>query len=47
MLALCLMLLGTYYALNYTGIIGQGLEESIADFVAGLQKPSMQNKFGR
>ena len=25
MLALCLMLLVTYYALNYAGIIGQGL----------------------
>ena len=25
MLALCLMLLGTYYALNYAGIIGRGL----------------------
>ena len=25
MLALCLMLLVTYYALNYGGIIGQGL----------------------
>ena len=26
MLALCLMLLVTYYALNYTGIIGLGLQ---------------------
>ena len=25
MLALCLMLSGTYYAKNYAGIIGQGL----------------------
>ena len=25
MLALCLLLLGTYYALNYAGIIGRGL----------------------
>jgi len=28
MLALCLMLLATYYALNYAGIIGQGLKQS-------------------
>jgi len=26
MLALCLMLFATYYALNYAGIIGRGLE---------------------
>jgi len=25
MLALCLMLFATYYALNYAGIIGRGL----------------------
>jgi len=29
MLALCLMLLGTYYALNYAGIIGRGLTGAI------------------
>jgi len=29
MLALCLMLLTTYYALNYAGIIGRGLLQSI------------------
>jgi len=28
MLALCLMLLATYYALNYAGIIGRGLVKS-------------------
>jgi len=28
MLALCLMLLATYYALNYAGIIGRGLVEA-------------------
>ena len=27
MLALCLMLSGTYYAKNYAGIIGRGLTE--------------------
>jgi len=26
MLALCLMLFATYYALNYAGIIGRGLQ---------------------
>ena len=30
MLALCLMLLVTYYALNYAGIIGLGLHEAVA-----------------
>jgi len=29
MLALCLMLLATYYALNYAGIIGRGLHGKI------------------
>ena len=29
MLALCLMLSGTYYAKNYAGIIGRGLDESL------------------
>ena len=33
MLALCLMLLGTYYAKNYAGIIGRGLSMvSIAEY---------------
>ena len=29
MLALCLMLLVTYYALNYAGIIGRGLHRAM------------------
>ena len=29
MLALCLMLLGTYYAQNYAGIIGRSLYETV------------------
>jgi len=34
MLALCLMLFATYYALNYAGIIGGGL--STAHILLGL-----------
>ena len=32
MLALCLMLLGTYYAQNYAGIIGRSLAAVLINF---------------
>ena len=40
MLALCLMLLVTYYAFNYAGIIGRGLADAYLQWAD-------QDKFGQ
>ena len=43
MLALCLMLSGTYYAKNYAGIIGRGLTRAVLIYWVSLVVDSSDN----